>query len=335
MMMEFSHELKKKTESADAIIREMLPEIKGPQRIIMEAMNYSVEAGGKRIRPILISECYELFQRDPERDAFMRPVLGAFMTAMEMIHTFSLCHDDLPCMDGDQYRRGRESTWYKYGEDMGTLAGDALSLYAFELIGKAWQDARKQSDAACAADAADGAAALRAAEKMFSYSDSVLRAMHILAEKAGISGMIGGQVLDVQMTGRPLGEEQLQFIYEKKTGALIEGSMMIGACLAGASADELKQMERIGSSIGVAFQIQDDILDETSTSEVLGKPIHSDLENNKTTYVSLHGIADAGKEVERLSEEAVRGLMARRTDANASACAFLTALTEALIHREK
>lgn len=317
--MDFSLELKNTAELVDQIVKAQLPEITGQQKTVLEAMQYSVNAGGKRLRPMLMLKSFSLICSDAERKEIMEPILHAAMGAMEMIHTFSLCHDDLPCMDGDKYRRGQESTWYHFGEDMGTLAGDALSLYAFEAVSRAFLNLQN-----------------KAPEAAMRYAPDIIRAMYVLAEKSGVSGMLGGQVVDVEMTGKPLTEEQLGFIYRLKTGALLEGSMLVGAILAGANPEELKKLEEIAARVGIAFQIQDDILDETSTQEVLGKPIHSDAENNKTTYVSLHGLKDAEQEVERLSQEAEEGFGWFCNERyNADACAFLMELTKSLIHRKK
>ena len=275
-----------------------LPKKEGFQKIIMEAMEYSLMAGGKRIRPMLMQEMYHLFGGKEK-------LIYPFMAAIEMIHTYSLVHDDLPAIDNDDYRRGRKTTHVVYGEDMGILAGDALLNYAFETAATAFADFPE---------------------------DSLLigKAMGILAKKAGVYGMIGGQVTDVRETGHKLSREKLDFIYALKTGALIESSMMIGAVLAGASEEEIKQAEKIAAKTGFAFQVQDDILDVTSTSETLGKPVHSDEKNEKTTYVTLVGIEEAKKIVERESEEAIRILETLPGEKG-----YLTWLLEELIHREK
>jgi geranylgeranyl diphosphate synthase type II len=264
----------------------------------MEAMEYSLLAGGKRLRPMLIKETYELF-------GGTETVVEPFMAAMEMIHTYSLVHDDLPAMDNDEYRRGRKTTHVVYGEDMGILAGDALLNYAFET--------------ACGAFV-----------QFPDKSEAIGKAMGILAKKAGIYGMIGGQVVDVKETGHTIEKEVLDFIYALKTGALIESSMMIGAVLAGAKEEEVQIVEKIASKVGLAFQVQDDILDVTSTSEVLGKPIHSDEKNEKTTYVTLMGIEEAEKIVEKESKEAIE-LLHSLPGENL----YLEWLLEELIHRKK
>ena len=240
-------QMKHKVEKIEGILTEYLPRQEGFQSIIMEAMNYSLLAGGKRLRPMLMNETYRLFGGEG-------PLIRPFMAAIEMIHTYSLVHDDLPAMDNDEYRRGRKTTHIVYGEDMGILAGDALLNYAFETAFKAF---------------------------VMEPEESLLigRALGVLGEKAGIYGMIGGQVIDVKETGHSIPKEVLDTIYELKTSALIEASMMVGAILGGASEEEVKIIEKIARYVGIAFQIQDDILDVTSTKEVLGKPTHSDEKN--------------------------------------------------------
>ena len=263
----------------DSLVKEYLPPVKGLQTTVIRAMDEAVENGGKRIRPIFMYEACRMFAEacGEEKDQWISDI-APFMAAIEMIHTFSLIHDDLPCMDNDTLRRGRPTTWYTYGEAMGVLAGDGLMLEAMTAAGK------------CAADSSNPA---RAAE-----------AVRIPGEKSGPRGMLGGQSVDVEMTGKPLTEEQLDFIYRLKTGALIEASLMIGAIIGGATQKEAEIMEKIGSCVGIAFQIRDDILDETSTAEELGKPVHSDEKNLKTTYVSLFGLEKAEAEVQKLSAEA-------------------------------
>ena len=296
--MDYERERERKTEEIEALLTKYLPPKEGLQRIIMEAMEYSLMAGGKRLRPMLMRETYLLFGGEGN-------LVEPFMAAMEMIHTYSLVHDDLPAMDNDEYRRGRKTTHVVYGEDMGILAGDALLNFAFETAGSAFEQ----------------------------YPDKALligKALQVLAGKAGIYGMIGGQVVDVKETGHAVSREVLDFIYELKTGALIESSMMIGAILAGASDEDVKKVERIASNVGFAFQVQDDILDVTSTSEVLGKPVHSDEKNEKSTYVTLAGLEEAGKLVETASMEAVR-LLGELPGENG----YLAWLIEKLIHREK
>lgn len=274
--MEFKKKLNSKVEEINALLNRYLPKEEGFQKTIMEAMNYSVLAGGKRLRPMLINETYKLFGGEDE-------VVKPFMVAMEMIQTYSLVHDDLPAMDNDEYRRGKKSTHAQFGEAMGILAGDALLNYAFEVAASAF-------DIDC--------------------SPKVAKALQVLGKKAGIYGMVGGQVVDIESEGKEISFETLQYIHKNKCGALIEGAMMIGAYLAGASEDEVKTIEQIGANVGLAFQIQDDILDVTSTAEVLGKPVGSDDKNDKITYVTFVGLEKAKEEVARLSNEAIEKLEA-------------------------
>ncbi len=289
--------LEERTCEVEAVIEQYLPEETGHQKTILEAMNYSVRAGGKRLRPMLMEETYRLFGGQGQE-------IEPFMAAIEMIHTSSLIHDDLPCMDNDQLRRGMPTVWVKYGYDMAVLAGDALLIYAVETGIKA-----------CA---------------MTRDGNKVARAVGILAEKTGIYGMIGGQVVDVQLTNQPISREKLDFIYRLKTGALLEAAMMIGALLGGASENELGQVERMASLIGIAFQIQDDILDVTATTEQLGKPVGSDEKNQKTTYVTLEGIEKAKEDVARISAEAIEILHSLPGEN-----LFLEELIRILITREK
>ncbi len=297
---QFMEELQQKVEHINDVLEKFLPAEEGQQRIIFEAMNYSVRAGGKRLRPILMEETYHMFGGSST-------VIEPFMAAIEMIHTYSLVHDDLPAMDNDEYRRGKKTTHAVYGEAMGILAGDALLNLAYETAAKAFD-----------MEVADA---------------RVARAFTVLAKKAGVYGMVGGQVVDVESEKSddcPITREKLDFIYRLKTGALIESSMMIGAILAGASSDEVSRVEQIAAKLGLAFQIQDDVLDVTSTLEVLGKPVGSDEKNNKATYVTFEGLDKAVSDVERISKEAEEQLDDLGYDD-----AFLKELFEYLIHREK
>lgn len=297
---QFMEELQQKVEHINNVLEKFLPVEEGQQRIIFEAMNYSVRAGGKRLRPILMEETYHMFGGSSA-------VIEPFMAAIEMIHTYSLVHDDLPAMDNDEYRRGKKTTHAVYGEAMGILAGDALLNLAYETAAKAFD--------------------------MEVADTCVARAFAVLAKKAGVYGMVGGQVVDVESEKSDdcsITREKLDFIYRLKTGALIESSMMIGAILAGASSDEVSRVEQIAAKLGLAFQIQDDVLDVTSTLEVLGKPVGSDEKNNKATYVTFEGLDKAVSDVERISKEAEEQLDDLGYDD-----AFLKELFEYLIHREK
>lgn len=297
----FEERLREETAYAERVLREHLPKEEGLQGKIIEAMNYSLLAGGKRLRPILMRETYRMCGGEDGG------AIEHFMAAIEMIHTYSLVHDDLPAMDNDKYRRGKLTTHAKYGHAMGVLTGDGLLNYAFET-------------AAAAFDCEEDAKGIKQAA----------RALQILAEKAGIYGMIGGQVVDVESTGKAVSEKKLLFIYELKTGALLEASMMIGAVLAGASEAEVKTVEQIASDVGRAFQIRDDILDVTSTLETLGKPINSDDRNAKTTYVTLKGLEKASEDVEEISGRALERLASLPYKNE-----FLTELIRALVYREK
>lgn len=295
----FDQRLALAVKDAETVLEKYLPKEVGNQKTVFEAMNYSVKAGGKRLRPIMMKLSYELFGG---KEAVIEP----FMAALEMIHTYSLVHDDLEAMDNDEYRRGMKTTHVVYGEAMAILAGDGLLNYAFETAAKAFL--LKPGDIAL--------------EKAFM----------ILGKKAGVYGMVGGQVADIEAEnlGEQLSLEKLLFIHENKTAALIQAALMIGATLAGANESSIQKMEQIGLNVGIAFQIQDDILDVTSTFEELGKPIGSDEKNNKTTYVTLVGIEKAREEVERLSEEAISLLHSMDGEKE-----FLVSLLESLIHRNK
>ena len=308
--MEFAEELKNKTEQIEQRIFAYMPKESSFQKTVIDAMQYTMEAGGKRIRPMLMVETYHLFGG---KDKFIEP----FMAAIEMIHTYSLIHDDLPALDNDDYRRGRKTAHVVYGEAMAILAGDSLLNYAYETAAKAYTMVER-------ADRED----ISAMQRELQMRRAVDQAMTILAARPGIYGMIGGQVADVELTGTRLTKEQLLYIYENKTGALIEATMLIGAVLAGASDKELEKIRQVAYNVGMAFQIQDDILDETATFEELGKPIHSDEVSGKVTYVTIHGIEDSRKEVEHLSREAVDIVKDFNGDAS-----FLIALITYLIDR--
>ncbi len=300
----FGTEISEKAVQITEMIQKLLPKEEGKQRILFEAMNYSVLAGGKRIRPMLILETYRFLGGDREReDAIVVP----FMAAMEMVHSYSLVHDDLPAMDNDMYRRGKLTTHAAYGHAVGILAGDGLLNLAFET-------------------------ALHA-EALPSEQDKVLKALRVLAEKSGSYGMVGGQTVDVIGTGKNFTEEEILFIYKLKTGALLEASMMIGAILAGASEETVSAMEDIAADVGLAFQIQDDILDVTSTVEQLGKAVFSDEKNKKTTYVSLFGIEESQKTVEELTDRALSRLAEFGTVNEDEV--FLQKLLLYLVHRTK
>ena len=293
----FKEELQVRTAEAEAVFEKYLPAEQGFTARLAEAMNYSMRAGGKRLRPLFLKESYHLFGGKGE-------VCEPFMAAIEMIHTHSLIHDDLPAIDNDELRRGKPTTHAVYGEALGILSGDALLNYAYETALKAFS--------------------------LTEDTDRVAKALTVLADKTGIHGMLGGQSVDVMNDGKELGRDMLDYIYEHKTSRLIEAPMMIGAILAGADEKQVETMERIGYLTGIAFQIEDDILDVTSTAEVLGKPIHSDEKNHKVTYVSLRGLDAAREDAKRLAEEAIAlydGLPCTNT--------FLRELLKSLIERKR
>ncbi|MCR5254434.1 MAG: polyprenyl synthetase family protein [Acetatifactor sp.] len=298
---EFKLKLNERIAYAENIIKSYLPKEEGRQKLILEAMNYSVLAGGKRLRPIFMMESAKLF-------GDLR-LLPPFMAAIEMIHTYSLVHDDLPAMDNDEFRRGRETTWKVYGEDQGILAGDGLLNFSMETALKAFDAAESPQD----------------------YI-RIAKALQVLYKKAGVYGMVGGQCVDVYMEGSKdtLDMETLMFIHKNKTAALIEASMMVGAILSGADDGIVAKIEKCAYNIGIAFQIRDDILDVIGNGEELGKPIGSDAENEKQTYVDIKGIDASEKDVEKMSDEAVEILESLPGEHE-----FLKELILSLVNRRK
>ena len=271
--MNFKEQLNQKIIHIEEVLGCFLPKETGYQKTVLEAMNYSVMAGGKRLRPMFMEECFKMFGGEGE-------IIYPFMAALEMIHNYSLVHDDLPAMDNDEYRRGRKTTWTVYGDGMAVLAGDGLLNMAYETAAKAF-------------DMTDDAAMLK----------RIAKALQILGKKSGVYGMIGGQTADMEAEDGKcsLTEDVLLYIHENKTAALIQAAMMIGAVLAGGDEEAVNAMEQAAYNIGIAFQIQDDVLYVTSTTEVLGKPVGSDEKNHKLTYVSLKGLGQSRKDVKRLS----------------------------------
>lgn len=301
--MNFEKELEHRTKEVETIVKSYLPEESGWAKTVMEAMNYSVNVGGKRLRPMLMAETYRLFGG---ADKAIEP----FMAAIEMIHTYSLVHDDLPAMDNDECRRGKKTTWVVYGDAMAILAGDGLLNYAFET-------------------------ALTSFEMPGSSIAAKAKALSILAKKAGIHGMIGGQTADIEAEhlGGSVTKEHLLFIHEHKTAALIQAAMMAGAVLADASDAQVQIIEQAAYEIGIAFQIQDDILDVTSSLETLGKPVGSDARNQKTTFVTLKGIEEASREQKELSAHAIELLASFEKEGYHNA--FLIELIRSLITRDR
>lgn len=301
--MNFEKELEHRTKEVETIVKSYLPEESGWAKTVMEAMNYSVNVGGKRLRPMLMAETYRLFGGADK-------VIEPYMAAIEMIHTYSLVHDDLPAMDNDEYRRGKKTTWVVYGDAMAILAGDGLLNYAFET-------------------------ALTSFEMPGSSVAAKAKALSILAKKAGIYGMIGGQTADIEAEhlGGSVTKEHLLFIHEHKTAALIQAAMMAGAVLADASDAQVQIIEQAAYEIGIAFQIQDDILDVTSSLETLGKPVGSDARNQKTTFVTLKGIEEASREQKELSAHAIELLASFEKEGYHNA--FLIELIRSLITRDR
>lgn len=300
--MNFKETLNEKTARIEDMLAKFLPKEEGFQKTVIEAMNYSILAGGKRLRPMLMEETWKMF-------GGTGGLVEPFMAAIEMIHNYSLVHDDLPAMDNDAYRRGRKTTHVVYGEGMAVLAGDGLLNYAFETACLAFERAQNPSEYQKAA-----------------------QAMTVLSRKAGIYGMIGGQCADIEAEEHQenITEELLLFIHEHKTAALIQCAMMIGAILAGADAGQIRAVEKCAWNIGIAFQIQDDILDITGSQEILGKPIGRDEKNNKVTYVTIHGLEKSAEMAASLSNEAIQ-ILSSFPGRNP----FLEKLVEQLIGREK
>ena len=260
-----------------------IPDVDHKSITLYESMKYSLSAGGKRIRPVLLLATCDFCGGSIEEAL-------PYACALEYIHNYSLIHDDLPALDNDEYRRGRKTTHAVYGEPAAILAGDALLNYAYETAFRAF-DLLDESD--------------------MEEWKRVAKALSILGKKTGIDGMLGGQSVDVENDKKEqeLDREMLDYIYENKTSALIECAMTIGATLAGAREEEIQKIETLAGKIGIAFQIQDDILDVTGTMEELGKAVGSDEKNHKTTYVTLEGIKKAGEDVKELTKEALNLLM--------------------------
>ncbi|HOA19729.1 MAG TPA: polyprenyl synthetase family protein [Sedimentibacter sp.] len=272
--MEFKEWFKEKVSIVDEYLGQIIEVKENPQKIIYQAVNYSLLSGGKRLRPVLFLGAYELFRDDLKKAL-------PFACAMEMIHTYSLIHDDLPAMDNDDYRRGKLSNHKKFGEARAILAGDALLNKAFET-------------------GLDAAINLK--------DINAIKALKLIADSSGTEGMIGGQVIDIDGENKISSIEDLKYMYSLKTGAIIKSSVTAGATLAGATENEIKLLENYAEKVGIAFQIMDDILDVTSTQEKLGKLIGSDAANNKTTYLTFKSIDEARKDVEKFTEEAIKSL---------------------------
>lgn len=294
--MEFKEVLKQKIDYIETLLNKYMPKEEGYQKTIIEAMNYSLKAGGKRLRPILTLESCKIVGGN-EEDAI------PFAMAIEMIHTYSLIHDDLPALDNDDLRRGKPTNHKVFGEGMATLAGDALLNYAFELM------------LSSSIDKED--------------SNKYLKAINEVAKHAGIYGMIGGQVVDVESENKIIDKDKLDFIHLNKTAAMIVGCMRAGAIIGGASEEELEKVTKYGRNIGLSFQIVDDILDITGDEDKLGKPIGSDLENHKSTYPSLLGLEKSREIARQLIEEGKSSIDGLSSDID-----FLNQLGDYIISRD-
>ena len=268
--MEFKEILKNKIDYVEKLLMEYMPKEEGYQKTIMQAMNYSLSAGGKRLRPILTLESCKAVGGN-EEDAI------PFAMAIEMIHTYSLIHDDLPALDNDDLRRGKPTNHKVFGEAMATLAGDSLLNYAYEIMLSSSLNKENPK--------------------------KYLKAIYEIAKHAGIYGMIGGQVVDVESENKIIDKDKLDFIHLNKTAAMIVGCMRAGAIIGDASEEELEKITKYSENIGLSFQIVDDILDIVGDEEKLGKPIGSDIENHKSTYPSLLGLEKSRYIARQLIEE--------------------------------
>ncbi len=294
--MEFKEILKNKIDYVENLLQEYMPKEEGYQETIMKAMNYSLKAGGKRLRPILTLESCKIVG-GKEEDAI------PFAMAIEMIHTYSLIHDDLPALDNDDLRRGKPTNHKVFGEGMATLAGDALLNYAYEVMLSS--SINKENP------------------------HKYLRAIYEIATHAGIYGMIGGQVVDVESENKVIEKEKLDFIHLNKTAAMIVGCMRAGAIIGDATEEELKKITKYGRNIGLSFQIVDDILDITGDEEKLGKPIGSDIENHKSTYPSLLGLEKSRQIARQLIEEGKSSIEGLSSEVD-----FLNQLGDYIISRD-
>ncbi|AWH76871.1 polyprenyl synthetase family protein [Clostridioides difficile] len=294
--MEFKQCLKEKASFVEKVLKEYMPKEEGYQKTVIEAMNYSLSAGGKRLRPILTLEACKIVGGN-EDEAI------PFAIAIEMIHTYSLIHDDLPALDNDDLRRGRPTNHKVYGEAMGILAGDALLNYAFEVM--------------------------LAGSINKENPEKYLKAINEIAKGAGIYGMIGGQVVDVESENKQIEKEKLDYIHMNKTAAMMVGCMRAGATIGGANFEQMEEITKYAKNIGLSFQIVDDILDIVGDEAKLGKKVGSDIENHKSTYPSLLGL-DKSKEIaHNLIDEAKKSIEKLSDDVD-----FLKGLAEYIIDRE-
>ncbi|MCH5210836.1 MAG: polyprenyl synthetase family protein [Oscillospiraceae bacterium] len=287
--------IKERAAQIDKALNEYLPSRDNPQSVIYDAMRYSLFAGGKRLRPLLMLETAKMCGGDENE-------IIPFACSMEMIHTYSLIHDDLPAMDNDDLRRGKPTSHIKFGEAIAILAGDALLNKAFEIVSE-YNGANPQR---------------------------TIKAISVLANSSGTEGMIGGQIVDIESEGHTISSDKLEYLHSLKTGAIIRSSCVIGALLSDATDEKINAVDEFAKNLGIAFQIQDDILDVTGTEDELGKPIGSDAEENKNTYVSLFGL-EKSKELSALYSGKAKDALSVFGDK----AEFLSQLTDYLINRKK
>ena len=303
----FHEQMDLRAARAEEVLRKYLPQADPCAKTVAEAASYSLLAGGKRLRPVILDASCRMYGGRSE-------LAEPFMAALEMIHTFSLVHDDLPSMDDDEYRRGRKTTHIVYGEGMALLAGDALLNLAVETALTAFDKAQTPEETA-----------------------AVIRALKVLMRNAGMEGMIGGQCADLEAEAHPeeTDAQKLLYIHRHKTACMIASAFQIGAILAGAPEQDIEDLGRVADDTGIAFQIIDDILDVTGDSKELGKLTGSDEKDGKVTYVTMHGLDGAEQEAGRLTEEALGLLDRLGGTADAEEQAFLTDLVRSLLTRRK
>lgn len=294
--MNFKEELKNRVVNIEDLLNEYMPKVEGYQKTIFGSMNYSLKAGGKRLRPILTVEACKLVGGN-EKDAY------PFAVAIEMIHTYSLIHDDLPALDNDDLRRGRKTNHKVYGEAMAILAGDGLLNYAYEIM---LRESLSKGE-----------------------PEKYLKAINEIAKASGIYGMIGGQVVDIESEGKSIDMEKLDFIHMNKTAAIIIGCMRAGAIIGGASEEELENVTKYAKNIGLSFQIVDDILDIVGDEAKLGKKVGSDIDNEKSTYPSLIGLEKSKETANKLIAEAKMSIDYINKDSE-----FLNNLADYIVDRE-
>lgn len=294
--MNFKEELKNRVVNIENLLNEYMPKVEGYQKTIFDSMNYSLKAGGKRLRPILTLEACKLVGGN-EKDAY------PFAIAIEMIHTYSLIHDDLPALDNDDLRRGRKTNHKVYGEAMAILAGDGLLNYAYEIM---LRESLSKGE-----------------------PEKYLKAINEIAKASGIYGMIGGQVVDIESEGKSIDMEKLDFIHMNKTAAIIIGCMRAGAIIGGASEEELENVTKYAKNIGLSFQIVDDILDIVGDEAKLGKKVGSDIDNEKSTYPSLIGLEKSKETANKLIAEAKMSIDYINKDSE-----FLNNLADYIVDRE-